>query len=521
MVETVSQDEINMLALGEPLLPLFNKEEESTAATAPISSFDGSDDETPCRQEEEYILIHDNDDNDNDDPYHLDPRRFSVLAVFCLNNVVSSAEWITFAPIADAVRIKYQISASQVNWLSLIFMLLYGPFTALCAWSIRNFGLRKSVVSNSAVMAVGSLLRWWSCYWIDTNCHFAYFLLLMGQGIVAAGQPVFSNAQVNVASAWFQKTTEAIGASNIAGLVGGLLGQAMSPLFVDEANGTHLDQLLMGQAIAMALCAVATWWSFAEMPNNPPTRAEAMRRRQQQNQQQVAFSSSPSMMQDVWKLSTDPQYLLLTLAFGVGYGLNNATLTLTQPWIAAAGFPGDETAGLCGALTIAGGVLGTCIAAPWLDATKNYNQAVRVGFGVAFLVGVATVAAMTPNTPVWLLATAFAALGMAQFPLAPICLDAAAAHSYPIPEELSSAGLQLVGQYLGIVLVGAMGPLMQVQGSAVGFEAPVNITFLCLCALSSGVALCYKGKDPRAIANMVSGSTTGRPDSTRDRDSMP
>ena len=98
--------------------------------------------------------------------------------------------------------------------------------------------------------------------------------------------------------------------------------------------------------------------------------------------------------------------MILLVAFGVGYGVNNAILTLLQPWFAAAGFPGDGVAGLIGSVSMIGGLLGTLIAAPLLDASRNYTQAVRWSFAVAYLVAVAVVGTMRPACPVWLLAIA-------------------------------------------------------------------------------------------------------------------
>ena len=80
-------------------------------------------------------------------------------------------------------------------------------------------------------------------------------------------------------------------------------------------------------------------------------------------------------------------------------------------------------------------------------------------------------------------------------------MDAAAAHTYPIPEELSSAGLQLVGQYLGIVMIDTMGKLLENDRSSIGYTGPFNVAFLVLMGISAAFALFYSGDDPRATAN--------------------
>lgn len=442
--------------------------------------------------------------------YVADPHRYFVLTVFSLNNLIASAFWITFAPIDDAVEVYYRgISANQVNWLSMVMMAMYGPGTLMCSWGISDYGLRATVVFSSILISLGALLRWGSVFFIDENNHstLAYNILLSGQAVASLGKCVFCNAPATVASSWFQKTTNAIGVMVLSGAVGMTVAQTMSPLLVQETTGAHLDLLLAGQALVAILCTIATWWWFEAQPTLPPSTAEAARRAQQQNTSQTTVCSKNALKQNVWKLAKDTQYIILLAAFGIGYGADNACLTLSQSWVASAGYEGDATAGLCGALCIIGGVLGNLIAAPLLSATQNYNQAIRWSYAVAFLVAVATVGVMQIQAPVWLLATAFFALGMSQFPLMTIAMDAAAAHTYPIPESLSSAGLLLMGQYLGIAFTDIIGNFITNNNDRKGFASPANITLVGLFGMSSIIALCYHGDDPRAVANLSHGNS--------------
>jgi len=505
-------------------------------------------------EDAEYVLMLDNDNGNDFDSayldqnnyqdlsYSLDPQRYAILVIFCLNNLLGSAVWITFAPIEDAVEAKFRqfdfapdetdgiITDRQINWLSMISMAVYAPGTALCAWAIPKYGFRETVIASSIVMTVGCLFRWWSLsstgrdvkneYEDWSSPMPRYFILLTGQALVALGQTIFQNAPARVAASWFQQTTKPIGAINLCSNFGIILGQSLSPIFVVEETGEHLDQLLAGQGIAMGMCALFTGFCFRyEEPPLPPSAAEAARRKerhQQQRLQEYSFSSSAmqhvtfpstSISKDIKKLLTNPQYVILLFALGIEYGLNSAVITLMQSWVASSGFPGDEIAGLCGSLLTVGGVLGTAIAAILLDATRNYNQAIRWSFAAMFLAGIGLVAALQPGCPIWLLAVAFTITGMTQMPLLTICLDAAAAHTYPVSEELSSAGLQLVGCYLGMFLVDGMAGLMETPSNnnddenndhKYGFAAKVNIAYLILLGFSSIIACCYKSDDPRA-----------------------
>jgi MFS family permease len=475
----------------------------------------------------------DYDDNQNE-RYSLDSQRFSILAIFCLNNLIGSAVWITFAPIEDAVKAKFReydgessssgISNQQINWLSMISMAVYGPGTAFCAWVVPKYGFRETVIASSIIMALGCFLRWLSLSFVSpdggatssdySSSTLRYFILLTGQGLVALGQTIFMNAPARVAASWFQQTTKSIAAINLCSSIGIIFGQLLSPLCVMEETGEHLDQLLAAQGVAMGICALFTGYGFRyEEPACPPSAAESVRRRERQFDHSSSpghtVSSTSSVSKDVRKLLTNPQYIILMAAFGINYGLNGAIVTLMQPWVASSGFPGDQTAGLCGSLLIGGGLIGTWIASILLDYTRDFNQAIRWSFASTSVVAIGLVATLRPESPTWILATAFTITGMTQMPLLTICFDAVAAHTYPVSEELSSAGLQLAGQYLGIFLVDGMSYLIESASSGeddddsnnekkYGFSAKVNIFYLSLLGLSAAIACCYKSDDLRA-----------------------
>ncbi len=513
-----------MESLAEPLVV---SRENDHAHVASDCDEDHHENSTVIAQRDEensnnyFRLIDDHDDDANanaDSTYSLDPRRFAILTIFCLNNLIGSAAWITFAPIEDAVKAKFlqygsSISSQQINWLSMISMVVYGPGTALCAWVVPKYGFRETVIGSSVIMALGFYLRWLSFNILIphdgamsdeySSSTTRYSILLTGQGLVALGQTIFMNAPARVAASWFQQTTKPIGAINLCSNFGIIVGQALSPLCVVPETGEYLDQLLGAQGIVMAICTLFTGYSFQyEEPERPPSASEAAKRRERLRQSDNSSdpAASPSALKDVKTLVTNPQYVILTIAFGITYGLNGTIMTLMEPWLALCGFPGDETAGLFGSLLVGGGLVGTWIASTLLDITRNYNQAIRWSFVSIIAVGVGLVATLYPECPTWVLATAFTMTGMTQGPITAICTDAVAAHTYPVSEELSSAGLQMVGQYLAVVMVNGMSYLIESEsgGEKYGFSAKVNIAYIGLLAVSSFFACCYHSEDLRA-----------------------
>jgi MFS family permease len=315
--------------LTEPLLSSADSCIRDVASQDDLTNTKISESE---RTEASTVTVEEDDLEEPNNEYVLDPSRFAVLGVFSLANVLASAAWITFAPIDDVIMEMYDISLQKVNWLSLIFMALYGPGTAVCAWAIRIYGLRMTVVVSAIVMALGGMLRWWSVSFVHENHHgAAYAILLIGQGLIAMAQPVVSNAPARVASAWFQQTAGAIGFVVFGSMVGLVLGQSMSPWMMGSINA-----LLAGQALAMVVCSIATIVYFKSEPKSPPTLAEALRRRQtlqghqtrDPEHHQPNQSSSTSIWFEMKLLLSDTQYLVLLLSFGIGYGVNNGKYSL-------------------------------------------------------------------------------------------------------------------------------------------------------------------------------------------------
>jgi hypothetical protein len=161
---------MNDSSLDEPLLP----------HTSPHNQDDHDDDDDDVNVD--IIVVNRNsaiNNRTNEDighffslsreEYPLDPKRFVVLTVFGLNNFLGAAMWISFATISDSLQSKFSVTEEQVNWLSMIFMALYGPATAFTSVAIRKFGLRETVLVSTILTAVGGLLRWWSVYFIPRS----------------------------------------------------------------------------------------------------------------------------------------------------------------------------------------------------------------------------------------------------------------------------------------------------------------------------------------------------------------
>lgn len=88
-----------------------------------------------------------------------DPHRWTVLVIFCVFSCLNAAQWITYAPIATAVRGFFHITTNQLNWLSLIYMVVFVVGAYFTCTTFERWGVRRGVLIGCGLNALGSILK--------------------------------------------------------------------------------------------------------------------------------------------------------------------------------------------------------------------------------------------------------------------------------------------------------------------------------------------------------------------------
>lgn len=75
--------------------------------------------------------------------------RPSSYLTSCLNESlhVSSQIWLTFAPVANQSAQHLKVGLEEINWLSLVYMVVAIPLSFGTTWMLDTFGLRITVRS--------------------------------------------------------------------------------------------------------------------------------------------------------------------------------------------------------------------------------------------------------------------------------------------------------------------------------------------------------------------------------------
>ncbi|KAJ3588470.1 hypothetical protein NHX12_012062 [Muraenolepis orangiensis] len=181
-------------------------------------------------------------------------RRWLVLLVLCLLNCSNSALWLTFAPVADQSARYLKATLDQVNWLSLVYMvLILGSWLNMLGAVLRVLGTLESVGQGEP-----------------------YALVMSGQTLCAVAQPLVIFAPTKMAALWFPEHQRAT-ANMIASMsnpVGLLVANILSPLIATTDD--RIPLLLLVYAVpACLVCFLATVGLRSSGPPTPPPQAAA------------------------------------------------------------------------------------------------------------------------------------------------------------------------------------------------------------------------------------------------------
>lgn len=127
--------------------------------------------------------------------YPVYPKRFFVVALFALAQMMTAILVNTFTPIAAYLAEIYGESPVVVNLAGLLFVLMHPIFTFPAAYFIDTYGTRVGISIGCALCMIGISMR----MLINQGFWFA----IAGQVIAGIGRPFILNCQTKISSNWF------------------------------------------------------------------------------------------------------------------------------------------------------------------------------------------------------------------------------------------------------------------------------------------------------------------------------
>ena len=210
--------------------------------------------------------------------YSVYAYRWHILLIFGFVSMMNAIVWISFASILPDTRNFYGVSTLEVDFLSMIYMVLYLPGSLLASYMINKWGLSRSVIVASAMTALGGWIKYAGCFLGSKSL--AYVAVVVGQFLGGMAQPIFTSSPAKLAAEWFSTGERDIATviSSLFNPIGNAIGQAIPPLLIGQGMST----LLLAEA---GLASVVGLWAllcFRTAPVSPPSRtaAEALARRE-------------------------------------------------------------------------------------------------------------------------------------------------------------------------------------------------------------------------------------------------
>ncbi|KAM6150873.1 solute carrier family 49 member A3 isoform 2-T2 [Erethizon dorsatum] len=426
-------------------------------------------------------------------------RRWLFLLVVGLLSCSNATLWLSFAPVADVIAQHFLLSMEQVNWLSLIYFAVAIPSGIVAIWVLDSVGLRAAVsqtlplafsgtggplrldigamascadqglpVALDSGTAVGWLevgvpcgLEWAAAFGLSLQTILGAWLNFLGSALRAlpcmavgipnpfaffmAGQSLCALAQTLVispaklAALWFPEHQRA---------TANMIATMSNPLGVLVANLLSLALVKKGEDIPLMLgvyiipaslaCLLATTCIWESVPPIPPSAG-------------AASSTSEKFLPGLLLLLQNKAYVILAMCFGGGIGVFSSFSALLEQILCVSGYS-SEFSGLCGALFIVFGILGALILGLYVDQTKHFTEATKIGLCLASLACVAFSLVAQLQGQAIVLAAICSLLGLFGFAVAPVAMELAIECSFPVGEGAATGLVFVLGQAEGVLI---------------------------------------------------------------------
>lgn len=381
--------------------------------------------------------------------------RWVILLIFALINAVMQMQWLTFASTAEIARSVYKVSSLNVDFLSMIFMIVYIIVCIPESYIIDKYGIRKGIGIGAVLTGVFGLMKG---LYADS-----YTIVCIAQIGLAVAQPFIINSVTKVGVNWFpieQRATES-GVISLCQYLGIIFAMVVSPMMITKTRvgGTEvysMKTMLMFYAVLSVISAILVLIFIKECPPTPPSKESSTQRLKTFDGIRYIFKQK--------------DMIFLIIIFFIGLGMFNAISTCIDQVCKLKALSYAQT-GIVGGVMIIGGIIGACTISVLSDKMRKRKifLLITLLFMIPGLIGL-TFAKGYIST----LISSFV-FGFFLMTTAPIGFQYSAELSYPAPESTSQGIIMLVGQVSGIVFI------LGINSAGI---MPSMITFIILAAIN-------------------------------------
>lgn len=356
------------------------------------------------------------------------PYRWVILIIYFIISAVIQIQWLTFASVSGAAQEFYQTSALSIDFLSMIYMIVFIVMSIPASYIIDTWGLRKGLIIGALLTGIFGALKAWGGN--------SLFLVTVAQIGLAVAQPFILNAVTKIGAKWFpiEERATAAGLGTLAQYAGIIIALAVTPMLIRVMpNGDYsFVKMLWIYGVASIVSAILILIFMREEPPSPPTSDE--------------FTQRSNPIAGLKEIFGNRDMILLLILFFIGLGIFNAVSTCIDQ--ICKNLTMDET-GIVGGVMLIGGILGAVIL-PAISDKKRKRKPLLVTCMILMLPGLAGLTFFSEFIPMMISAFIF---GFFMMGVGPVGFQYGAERSYPAPESTSQGVILMVGQISGIIFV--------------------------------------------------------------------
>ncbi|CAO3595279.1 unnamed protein product [Absidia cylindrospora] len=338
-----------------------------------------------------------------------------VLVVISINTA-SAMMWMTASSLPTAAVSYFNVTLTEINWLSNLSAILNTVFSLPSAWSYERFGLKKSIIISASFNMVGCWIR---CIAIIVPSEKKYAMMMLGQFIASFGGPLIYNIAAKLVAVWFAPKDRSI--ANM--LISIQLGMALAPLILPQMVKTA-DDMPRTLIILAGISTVVTIPPFflPARPARPPSKS--------------ALEERMNFLDGLKQLIKNPAFLWIVLLCAVNMGMVYSVSVLIIEAILPLGYS-DQDAGVCASLLIFGGFAGGYLTGYWAGKTSQYLMIIKMFVPLVIFSYVVFFFQIIPNA-FGAVAIACIVNGFFSYGIFPVMLEFCSEVTYPVPESISS-----------------------------------------------------------------------------------
>jgi MFS family permease len=410
--------------------------------------------------------------------YHFEVTRYRwvVCLLLGLNIMGRAIANVGFASIAKILIEIYGINTIHTtltvlpfNFMVLFFIL---PYNYIC----QKYGFRIPTYVAVIAAVIGG--------WVRIGINSSFWFVILGQAIIAIGNPLTLVAPAKIAAIWFGDDQRAL-ATMVCSLmnpIGAVIGFILPFMFVGdddaidtEASRNKVRTYIIVQNVILMATSIPIFFFIKNKPEVAPSISAL----------KTLHEKSEGTWINIKKLINNKDYMLLLAAFAGVFSIYVCFGAVMAPLNAMFGFKPSSNQ-FFGASYIVFGVVGSFVHATLLDKYKTYKKQMYF-ISIANILALALMTSTIHLANVPLSVAIVALFGAAQLPIIGVGYQFATELAYPINENISVGFLQFVTCFVGIVFTFITSFLVKIDAkywALLSFGVPSIISLVCLYFLT-------------------------------------